>query len=485
MAGLASLLDSAKDVTSADGREKLSLISVGIPSDAVEWYQGKRREFGFEAPSPSGLVILGMVVTILFMALVQVGYNIIMKFFNLITRGFFGELKSTREAILFSLIVAFIIGVVIYFLYGRAYIKQQNLTVGQDFAKSLGATDAFQVSPQAFDLANTSLMDIQALGVKQTGYIGPTESNGNFDLETGIQSAIRIGVRFFTLQIDTLETKKSPDSFDPVGQPTLLYRDDGGVLISANGGNIKTAVEMFNRFAFNPEVTSATSPLVLYLHFVKTPNPLRKPEEYVKFLSDTAKMLAPLSPHLLGATPEGNYQRQQNELGFLKLPLSKLEKKVVFMTNVDTSLFRDLKPLGMKQYDNKADLDYYVNVRVYLESEGSVSLGATKAMVGGGTPSAVIVPFSKLTAMSEAEQDSFALKGKSRFVIAMPSQMSNPDAAAIDAALKRTGVNVVALNLFDTTADDMKAKLKIWKGEPFLSQKPAALKAGQGITGSA
>ena len=310
------------------------------------------------------------------------------------------------------------------------------------------------------------------LGVKQAAYVGPNENGGSFDPSVGIQSALTSGVRFFVFQIGYLEVKKDSKKFDEPYMPTLLYRDENGVLISSNGANIGEVAKSLASRAFVPSLPSGSQPLLIYLHFERTPNSLREPEKYVKFLSSVAQLLEPLHEYMIGVMPDGNFKRQQSESLLLKTPISTFEKKVIYLSNADTTIFRSLKKLGLDSIDQKYDLDYMVNLRVYLENS-SDSMGITTAPLDGVVPNAVIIPFKRLAGFSDAEQDKFALKGKSRFTIALPSQIGNPSLDSLVTAIKNSNVNCIPLNLFGESIDSLKGKFKVWGNEPFYTIKSA------------
>jgi hypothetical protein len=344
------------------------------------------------------------------------------------------------------------------------------------------AAEGFQISPTDSPATDTpsatappsslTLLNVQPLAVKQIGYVGPNENGGSFDRTnaSGIVSALKTGVRFFTFQIDHLTVANDKTMFDPINTPTLVYRDDSGKLISTNGLSIASAAESLASYAFNPSVNSSSDPLILYLHFVNTPNALTNPTDYLDFLSKVAVALGPLVPHMTNTTPEGAFQRQQYESVLLRSPLSNFNKKVIIMTNADTTLFRNN---AVKQYELTEDLDYMSNIRVYLDSS-SDTLGITETK-SGGPANAFVVSYERLKAMTSSDRMSFAKAGRERFVIAMPKQVGNPSVADINEALNILGVNVVPLNMFGETYDSIKSKVSIWKGEPLNKLKPMML----------
>jgi hypothetical protein len=197
---------------------------------------------------------------------------------------------------------------------------------------------------------------------------------------------------------------------------------------------------------------------------------IRNPQKYIQFLSSVAKDLKPLEEYMLKNSPSGNYQRQMNETGLIGTELKKFEKKVIIFSNVDTSIFRNTKTLGMEPIDTQYDLDFMVNMRVYLENAND-SLGASDVPHNGEIPNAIIVSSKSVIGLTDDEKDAFALKGKTRFVIVMPSQMKNPSLPAINSLLEHNSVNCILLNLFGEDIDILKGKVKAWKGEPFYSVK--------------
>jgi hypothetical protein len=131
-----------------------------------------------------------------------------------------------------------------------------------------------------------TLVNIQPVSVKQAGYVGPTERGGEFETDITFINAIREGVRFFVLQIDYLEKAPGGSGFDPINVPTLLYRDDNGALISKNGASIADIAKQLSTYAFNTDFPSNTQPLIVYLHFVRTPDLISTPDKYLKYMME-------------------------------------------------------------------------------------------------------------------------------------------------------------------------------------------------------
>lgn len=338
---------------------------------------------------------------------------------------------------------------------------------------SLGETETTARIPPEEEL---TFVNAQMKTIKQAGYAGPP-TGGKFDPEELTAQALKAGFRAFVLQIDSVQTGMDPTAFPEAGVPTLLYRGDDGTLLSANAGSIEAVAKMIASLAFRPEVPDYTLPVILYLHILAAPSPVRRQEEYIRFLSRVARALNPLAPFHLGSTPMGVFHRQKRERDLLHAPIKSLEGQVIILSNADTTLFRAPLP-GGKRYDPADDLDYWVNMRVNLDNEDEVhgiAKAAEDTASGGLGPAAVIVSLGSIIRLGAAKRDAFATRGKSRFVIAMPGAMANPSPAELDRALKDLGVNLVPLDIFSVPLEESKKLVELYEGKAYLS-KPAALR---------
>ena len=290
------------------------------------------------------------------------------------------------------------------------------------------------------------------MAIKDTGFLGPYPS-GAYDVVTATGNVLKAGFRFLTLQIDFMDSVKD-GKFELPGEPTLLIRASNGGLLTSNTGSIKEVATTVANMAFRPEVPNNTQPVVIYLHINRAPSSLKEPNSYVLFLSKIAAALNPLAPFHLGLTPLGNFTRQKMASSLLTTPLSSLEGQVIILSNADTSLFRTTSS-SIDRYDPAKDLDFWVNMRVYLDSEAD-SLGITQAADPNGSVYAVVANLNRLLALSDSAASSFAAKAKNRYVIAMGDRITNPTAQQVDKAINTLGVNAVPLDIFtDATATVM------------------------------
>lgn len=347
--------------------------------------------------------------------------------------------------------------------------------------------DKTAVAEGPIDSEQVTLVNIQPVSIKQTGYIGPTERGGTFETDRAIINAIREGVRFFVLQIDYLENAPSGSGFDPINTPTLLYRDDNGNLIGNNGASIADIAKQMSTYAFNTDFPSHTQPLILYLHFVRTPNIIANPDRYLKYMMDVATALMPIQSLILHRHESTDFTRQKNERVLLYSPLSNFEGKILLWTNADTLIFRNAAKLSIAPIDLNQDLDYMTCMRVYLDNSKD-SFGVTT--VAPQTAYAVIVPFKQFKKMKHTqgvpnkEKNDFAMKGKNRFVIAMPGQREQVTQTEINTLLETAGVNTVPMNIFGNSGPDIHSQLVLWQGNTFFRMKPVMLQSSMtAVTG--
>jgi len=106
-------------------------------------------------------------------------------------------------------------------------------------------------------------------------------------------------------------------------------------------------------------------------------------------------------------------------------------------------------------------------------------------MVYESNAHAVIVPFKRMNAMKRQrgevnkEIQDFAMKGKTRFVIAMPGQTEEVKQRDIQRIMKELGVNTVPINLFGKMSQEILPQIKSWEGNPLYKMKPVMLQSSK------
>jgi len=444
----------------------------------VNWHMG----LGYKPPTLSQIAMIGAFLPYIIMfitaTIIPLIFSEIYQDIVLFIRGMTGGLNNSNSATTTKFyivtVIIFIIALFIYFyfFYAPSRAAINDIMGGQN---AIGTIQGFQNKDTTIlDDSLYKLINIQFLSVKQTGFIGPTENNGIFDPAVGIRTAVRSGATFFTLQIDYLEREKDRTKFDPVKVPTLLYRDATGKIIGANGASINEVAKQLATYLFSPDLGASNVPVVLYLHFIKTPDQIKNPKEYLEFFKKVSNDLTPLHPYILKENNSENFRRQKSEFSLLHMPLTTINSKIILMSNADTSIFRNSQATG-GSVEPASDLDSFINMQVYLENN-SYKFGVTQ-VASGMNEKAIIVPYNMIFNMSESERSAFALKNKKRFVIAMPSPLETPTFDEMNVLLNTTGVNTIPINLIGEP-DKINKIIKLWTpSRPNYKLKPMMLQS--------
>jgi len=420
-----------------------------LPSTYILEIQSTLRSFGIK---PSAVEIMAIPYIIPAMLLAIIGFS----------------LRLLRQHLMIVIPVILILGLIYYIIHMKPK---------ESFVDAVPEVQAPVIAAAPPSGDQYTLINIQPAAVKQVAFVGPHIVQGKFDPASGIINAMTAGVRFLTLQIDYLDSQLDSSKFDDVGVATLVYRNNAGVITSSNGISISDIAKNIATYSFNTQFATSTQPLILYLHFVRTPDYITAPDKYIKFLSGVAAALAPIRSMVAQGSGNTLFGRQQNEKILLYTPLQSFDKQILVLCNVDTTIFRNAAQMGIPSVSLNHDLDSLVLMRVFLDDEHD-SLGATN-IASDTIPYAVIVPLKRLAKMTTKQRATFAQKGKKRFTIAMPDQMSDPSQDSIKDLLTTTGVNVIPVNLLGRTYQDIAGNLTAWGKTPFYNIKPLALQSAQ------
>lgn len=329
---------------------------------------------------------------------------------------------------------------------------------------------------QTISASQKALVNFAPLTVYNPGFVGPTD-NGAYKEEEAVAAALKAGSRCFILPIDFHENDSLPKpAFPNAGQPCLLYRDAGGNLRSLNAGSIRKVCESLANLAFNDIIPLKGDPFILVLLFMKTPTPNTK--EYLRFCGEVSKQLGPLTRFFLSQAPEGVYNRQARQDELLYTPISNLEKKVICMTNIDTSLFRNPKSVGIQSVPTAEDLDFFVHLRLYRQTDAS--LGATEKASQNQFPRGYIERFSYYTAIPDDRKKDIVEANKIRWIVTVPDDV--PEVKVVRTVTEELGVQCVGLPLYAMSEKDTPV-LDLWKEtgwrpkpEPIRFTRPEPIK---------
>jgi hypothetical protein len=320
---------------------------------------------------------------------------------------------------------------------------------------------------QAVTDRENCLINFQPLTVIHPGFLGPLQ-DGVFDERVGVTAAIRMGARCFILPIDYHTKETMGPTFPAPNVPCLLYRDSGDTVRSINGGSIAKAAQAIADVAWSDIVSQRNDPFILVLYFLRTPE--QQTKAYLDFLSQVAVELAPLSPYLLGQTPDGVYNRQANQDKLLFVNTNQLEKKLLVFSNADTTGFRTANRDFKHTYVPKEDLDYWVHLRIYKQNLDS-SYGVTTTPEASAMPRSFVESISYFTSLPSdpTTKKNTTDSTKQKFTIALPKAEQTPPVKQLETLLDTYGVQSVPLLLIDYTPEIQSALSKwkyAWRAKP-------------------
>jgi hypothetical protein len=314
-----------------------------------------------------------------------------------------------------------------------------------------------------------ALVNFAPLTVFQPGYLGPMV-NGVYKEQEGVTAALKAGARCFVLPIDYHENSGlAKPAFPGVGEPCLLYRDEGGVIRSLNAGSIQKVAQTLANIAFNDVISLKRDPLIVVLYFVRTPTP--KTKEYLRYCSKVAKQLNPLIPTMLGQAPEGVYNRQAKQDEILYTALTNLERKTIIMSNIDTSIFRNPKSVGVQTVPITEDLDFMVHLRLYGQTDNPI--GATEKVGQNQMPRGYIERLSYYTMIPDKRIPDTMDSNRIRWAITIPSETQAMEVKDLKQLLEKIGVQCVSLPLY-TFDETKKGILELWKSTGWIPKPLAA-----------
>ena len=299
------------------------------------------------------------------------------------------------------------------------------------------------------------LVNFVPLTVTQPGFIGPS-INGVFDEKNGVSQLVRAGIRSFFLIIDYHEEPSmKPPLYAEMNMPCLLVRDGSGTIRSLNSGSIEKTCQTLADTAFSLTSNTRNDPLLLTLYFVRTPDPVNDQKGFLRYCSQVAKELAPLTQYHLGQSELGPYTRQARQDTLLSNPLSMIEKKVLIFSNLDTTLFRTVKPA----YQPKEDLDYWIHLRIFKDSENS--LGVTKKIDSNQTARGIIDTTKYFVTIPPEDIKTKVTFLSQRWTTAVSDVGTNPAIDRLNLIMITLGVQSIPLSFVSMDSTE-KEFLNVW-----------------------
>jgi hypothetical protein len=299
------------------------------------------------------------------------------------------------------------------------------------------------------------LINIQPMTVKQAAFLGPLR-NGAFDANNGISQQLKLNVRSFFFNIDYITEQKDKINQSLPYEPVLIYRDNTGNLTSYNSyTSLDETFKYLSEYAFNDRIPNYTSPVIVYLHFIRTPDKLNESERYIQFIKKVSTSLNILNPFLAK-----EYYRSNKESDLFNQELSVFDGKIIIGTNIDTSYSKKLN--AENRLTLMEDLDFKINFHYYKEDNDSIDATAT---YGPQTvPNALIVKAMSLLNMSEQQRNDWLEKHKNKFILIKDEPMNILNPAQVKILLNTFGVNVVPYDFFNSELNDAKDVKKEYNG---------------------
>ena len=299
------------------------------------------------------------------------------------------------------------------------------------------------------------LINIQPMTVKQAAFLGPLK-NGAFDANNGISQQLKLNVRSFFFNIDYITEQKDKINQSLPYEPVLIYRDNTGNLTSYNSyASLDETFKYLAEYAFNDRIPNYTSPIIVYLHFIRTPDKLNESERYIQFIKKVSTSLNILNPFLAK-----EYYRSNKESDLFNQELSVFDGKIIIGTNIDTSYSKKLN--AENRLTLMEDLDFKINFHYYKEDNDSIDATAT---YGAQTvPNALIVKAMSLLNMSEQQRNDWLEKHKNKFILIKDEPMNILNPAQVKILLNTFGVNVVPYDFFNSELNDAKDVKKEYNG---------------------
>lgn len=361
------------------------------------------------------------------------------------------DTESKRESVFIFLLI-FIV-VVLYIYYRTASntpvlpsgrnttMDKQQTALATLYAGMKGSKAAIVTSDKYRKITYKSLVNFYALACRYTGYIGPIE-DGYFSVDTSVQMAVDAGCRVFVLDIDYIDKQCNSSTYlprivvrDSKGRMMIQYNDN--YQINNPTGEIRQVCEAIQNKAFG-DCQNAADPVIIVLHFLRTPPGSTKSLPVLTYYSLVAKALAPFRDRLLGnETSGGTFYRQSQESILLINPIDVYSGKVLVFCNADTSGFRN----STVPFDPYDDLDFLVNLR--LTKSGNKDVASFGVMES--TDYFMVLP--------EADKSDTIQQTKMKWTICLSPNPSLPVTKDVyDVLTQKYGVQCIPAHLFDTEA---------------------------------
>jgi hypothetical protein len=296
-----------------------------------------------------------------------------------------------------------------------------------------------------------SLVNWRPLTVRLTGYLGGINGalDGVFDMDAGVRHSLNLGARSFFFDIDYLEARPC--------EPTIIFRDDTGIMRSLHTGSIKDGMKVLADNAFLENY----DPVLIIIYLRRIPPGVNQQSLFFKSI---AAALDPLSANHLGLTDNGNYHNCTSESQLFTSPIVKYQKKFIVITNYNTSIL----PRTSNPKDN---LHYWTNGRIYQDPSGTGAVLGKVTEMPPTAPAAVAQVGSSTQFLNIGSNDKPAFQKSSInvFKIALAAPDYKYSVAELNTLLNELGVQCVPMDVLRYGSSAEHAKTLDHKVNPILA----------------
>jgi hypothetical protein len=401
---------------------------------------------------------------------------VIGNFFTVIYTSFLSYIPDGTQMILLSaLVVTFIVSVYLYVKFQPT--PQETLsTQSIVFRSTYDALAAKRKGVQAYlneplvkiSINNWVLLNFAPLTVSNAGYLGP-DVGGIYDA-SAIRQALDLGFRCFVFHIDYYQGEpKDPANFVPPGDPCLLHRDDQGVIRSENCGRISQMAQALADQAFSTSLNTGKDPLLVLLMFKNTPDRIKEPGTYARFLSKVAEEIQPLRTRFLARINEKRFSNLENPNDLFTQKFEDLMGKALIFTNANTDVFTS-SSVPIQQ-----NLRSMINAQVYSLTGSPSDKDVVTQAAPQGTQMAVGVADGKYFFQTPPDRLTEATRKTNNVLtyVDHPTANDNFTPKEIEDLGKTYGVQSVGWNLYKTPTETQ-TLLTSW-GPYSWKLKPPAL----------
>lgn len=363
--------------------------------------------------------------------------------------------QGTGMILLSALVMAFIVGIFLWLKFrptAQETLSTQSITYQSIYdsliAKRKGVQDYLKEPLVKISMNNWVLLNFAPLTVSNAGYLGP-DVDGIYDT-SAIRQALDLGFRCFVFNIDYYQgSPKDSEKFVPPGDPCLLHRDDQGVIRSANCGRISQMAQALADQAFSTSLNTGKDPLLVFLMFKNTPDKIKEPGTYTRFLSKVAEEIQPLRAKFLSRINNVRFSNLENQNQLFTQKFEDLMGKTLIFTNVDTSVFT---AGGLSIEKNLRSM---INAEVFTTTGGQLEKDTISRPAPQGTQMAVGTAEGNYFFQTPPDRLQEATRKTNNVFtyVQRPSANDNFSVAQLEMLGKTYGVQSVGWNVYKTPTE--------------------------------